>query len=532
MDMNYNELLDLLSESFKITHVVTNEDSPEILDIELLSEAGAEVDCEDSSNGNIARGVGSCSDALRSKNWSANTLYVGRLSDLSPGTDPLPPLSILSFESEELPQNLPEGSSFAVIQYEDFFNVFNLAKNLIFEALKSEVILLELIQDIMDGRGILNNINTAARLLGNALILVDAGMNVLAYSTIYDIADPHWAENIKKGRYTYDFIKRVSASKEMNEWNKHGKATQVITLPGDLQPKLVARITRDGHLAGALVMIGHHTPIKHSHFHQLPLVGKTLLDAYKNDAAEDAKTSLISTILYNLLDEDNIAESLELISRSEHLYPEEMRVVVARFTKRVENRYLKRTIRVELERLFPNSHSVQYKSYMAILVPSISNDQKEALDVLAQNEDLALGISWPFTDIIDFKRYFNQSVAAIKQAHRLGRAGRIFDYTDYAFYDLIYNYTGKIPLSQFSHPALKKLRDYDAANNTEFYTTLYTYLVCSKNIRETADALFLHKNSLIYRISRIHQIIGSDLSDTNTLYALMDAFRIEAFMKT
>jgi len=166
------------------------------------------------------------------------------------------------------------------------------------------------------------------------------------------------------------------------------------------------------------------------------------------------------------------------------------------------------------------------------LVPSISINQKEELANLAQHEDINIGISWSFTNILEFKRHFKQAVASIKQSQSLGYTNQVFDYTDFSYYDLLYNYTGKIPLHHYCHPALQILREYDQTNKTELYLTLRTYLEYNKNLRATAEALFLHRNSLTYRINRINELTGLDFNNIHIMHSLIDSFRIEAFLSS
>ncbi len=494
--MRYNELIDTLQQKYEIQVQVTG-DSPTIIDIRLL-------------DGN-------------EQHWDEHILYVGRLKD-----PPDRPIMLLAADE---PFTLPEGSNYTHIRREDLYHLFNTAKDLIFEDLRGDGIFFQLAQMALNKKSITCVINTAATLLGNALILVNSGQKVLAHSTTCEILDPLWVQNIERGYCSYEFVQKVRSNRHMKEWSKQGSETRLITLPGDLQPKLVARITQEGHVAGALIMIEHHTSIGHIHRRLLPVVGRLLFDIFNRDSAsEGVHGSFYGAILYNLLDDTDISNTLEYISISGIDFPVEMRVVVARFVHRMENRYLKSTFSMELERIFPEGHSVHYKSYIGILVPLVSEKKTKELVKLALNEDVSIGLSWPFNNIVEFKRHFNQAVVSIKLAQRFGRTKQVFDYSDFYYYDLLNNYMGKKPLEQYRHPALQVLREYDKANNTELYATLRTYLEHKKNLRATAEALFIHRNTLVYRINRINQLVKLNLNNINVFNSLLDSFRIETFL--
>lgn len=460
--------------------------------------------------------------------WDEHVLYVGSFAESK--TQPNRPIMLLSLEEHPV---LPEGSSYAHICQEDLYDLYNTAKTLVVEDLRGESVFFELAQMALNEKSIDYIINKAAALLENALILVDSGQKVLTHSSNYKIVDPLWAQNIQRGYCSYEFIQKVRSSRDMKKWNKHGSETKFITLPGDSQPKLVARITYEGHVTGAVIMIEHHAPIRPFHQRLLPLIGRLLFDVINSSSASSGIfRSHYSTILYNLLDDAEILNTLEYIAISKIDFPSEMRAVVARFVQPKQNRYLKYTFSLELERIFPKRYSVIYKSYIGILVQSVSEKQRKELAALAKNEDVTIGISWPFTDIMEFKRYFYQAVISIKLAYCFGQLNQVIDYDDYSYYDLLYNYKGRVPLQQYCHPALQILRDYDKANNTELYVTLRTYLECGKNQRATAEALFIHRNSLIYRINRIKQLTGLELDNINVTYSLIDSFRIETFLNS
>jgi hypothetical protein len=497
--MRFNELMEFLSEDFPI-EIKVGSDYAKVNDICLLGSSHSD--------------------------WKQDTLYVSCSQRI-----PKPPNSPLLLLSSYEVSDLPADSAYALFHSGDLCNLFNRAKELILQDLRLSDKYIELARMSLSGANVSALINEAASIVGNALILVDSADRVLAHSTNYEIMDPLWAQNVERGYCSYEFVQKVRANREMQEWSKLGSETQLITLPGDLQPKLVARVEQEGHVAGALVMVAHHTPIRSVHPRQLPLIGKVLFDAvYRDSATAGAYRSAQSIILYDLLDERDSMDIYEYISAAKVNFPEVMQAVTARYVHHIDNRYIKRTFALELERIFPKGHSVQYKSYIGILVPSVSSEQREALGELASKEDVCIGISWPFCDLGDFKRHFYQAVTSIKQAQRFGDPNRVLDYTSYACYDLYYNYTGKIPLSNYCHPSLQTLKQYDEENHTELYRTLRTYLEMDKNLNATAAALYIHRNTLHYRINRIVELTNLDLKDQNVTYSLMDSFRIRAFL--
>lgn len=460
--------------------------------------------------------------------WSEYTLYIGKSSLVYPLPDR--PIMLLTTADVPIEDTLPLGSSLGIIDSKDLDDIYKSTKDVLYRDLKSQVILFKISEEALNGKDIVSLINTAASLIGNALILVDANMKVLVHSTDFEIMDPLWAENIKLGQYSQEFIQRVKSNKDMQEWRKSDYESKVITLDSDKQPKLVTRIIQNGHIVGGLVMIAHHTPINHSHVKQLPKIGRILFDTFNSAFGESRYKTFHSTILYHLLSGDDISNTIDLSLLPNTDFPKNMTVVVARFVRRIENRYFKKTLGVELERIFPTGYPVQYKSYIAILVPSISSDQRSDLEELVEDEEINIGISWPFVDIFDFKRYFIQAVSTIKQAQNMGKTNMVLDYTDFSYYDLLFNYTGNTPLQNFCHPSLQQLRDHDSINNSQLYVTLKTYLRCNRNLRITAEALFLHRNSLTYRINRIVDITGLDLNNIDTIFALVDSYRIQTFL--
>lgn len=63
------------------------------------------------------------------------------------------------------------------------------------------------------------------------------------------------------------------------------------------------------------------------------------------------------------------------------------------------------------------------------------------------------------------------------------------------------------------HPALDIIERYDRENQTDLLRTLRVYLENDCNAQKCGRLLFLHRNSLVYRVHRIQEISGCDLSN-------------------
>ncbi len=67
---------------------------------------------------------------------------------------------------------------------------------------------------------------------------------------------------------------------------------------------------------------------------------------------------------------------------------------------------------------------------------------------------------------------------------------------------------------------LKNLAYPSDAAESELRNTLKTYLECRGSLMDTADKLFLHRNTIRYRIKKCEQILGRSLQDANTCFEL------------
>ena len=62
-------------------------------------------------------------------------------------------------------------------------------------------------------------------------------------------------------------------------------------------------------------------------------------------------------------------------------------------------------------------------------------------------------------------------------------------------------------LEEFYEDIIMTIKDYDRENNAQLYETMCTYIRCKYQYRDTAHALFVHENTVRYRISKAIELI-------------------------
>lgn len=81
-------------------------------------------------------------------------------------------------------------------------------------------------------------------------------------------------------------------------------------------------------------------------------------------------------------------------------------------------------------------------------------------------------------------------------------------------------------IGDFLQHALKRVLACDAENGTQYYDSMFQYLLCGKSMKLAAQRLGIHRNTLDYRIGRMGELFGIDFSDRHTCFELLFSCRL------
>ena len=124
---------------------------------------------------------------------------------------------------------------------------------------------------------------------------------------------------------------------------------------------------------------------------------------------------------------------------------------------------------------------------------------------------------------------FSQAAAAIKISSHFGMRTMICMYEKYAIYHIASICAGSTDINRLLSPKLKKLMEYDYEHNVSFTRTLECYFRHSRNITDTAAALHLHRNSVVYHLNKIQELLGFSFDDSHEMLLLELSLRLNEY---
>ena len=107
----------------------------------------------------------------------------------------------------------------------------------------------------------------------------------------------------------------------------------------------------------------------------------------------------------------------------------------------------------------------------------------------------------------------------------------IISYDEMGFYRMLMSYENTAPMQRFADEVLDPIIQYEKKAHTQLMETMWTYFECDCNLQRTADKLFLHKNTVKYRLQRVEQLTGKSFANRFQSQELYNALMIYYFLE-
>jgi DNA-binding PucR family transcriptional regulator len=137
-----------------------------------------------------------------------------------------------------------------------------------------------------------------------------------------------------------------------------------------------------------------------------------------------------------------------------------------------------------------------------------------------------LGVGSRYPTIAQIPRSLHEAELALRVQDAEAYGDRATCYEAMGVFRLLGEVRDPSTIEDFGRSWLQPLLDYDEQRHSDLVLTLSRYLEHGGNYDASAAALFIHRSTLKYRLQRIRDITGYDLSEPDTQFNLQLACRV------
>ncbi|WP_207940372.1 purine catabolism regulatory protein [Enterococcus sp. DIV2402] len=168
---------------------------------------------------------------------------------------------------------------------------------------------------------------------------------------------------------------------------------------------------------------------------------------------------------------------------------------------------------------------IEYSNSFILLIQDPPADEKEYLKTMNTIGKSLLNQLAKESNVPDITMVIGPTVPNIKQIYvsfqqalqtldiynsdaSLDSSNRIISYDDVFLKHIIRDHLSVDGLHKITERFITPLRQFDSLNKSEYLKTLQAYYQANRNITKAAENLFIHRNTLLHRLSKIEEILN------------------------
>ncbi|ACB85993.1 putative transcriptional regulator, PucR family [Natranaerobius thermophilus JW/NM-WN-LF] len=407
----------------------------------------------------------------------------------------------------------------------------------------------ELLNSLIKGRGLKYVVKIGTKILNKPIVLIDSSFKVLAHSENRPVQDPLWNNYIANGYCSYEFIQTVKHNQTLQKLNKNN-TPQLITCEASQGLKMVKNIKIKDKIAGYVIIFEDEGSFSKEDSKLISQLSNVLAEEMKkHDYYKNSTGLMYENLLLDLLD-DNISSEQTVRARVQNTpcsFGENLYLIAISLGQNLPNHYCVDYYREQVKTMFPHCKAIYYQDYLLVLLDLPEEKMgKEILDKLInflENNGLWAAVSDKFSSIMEFKRQFLKVKNTLEFGQLLLKGkkdssanmnqdtDKLLFYESYKPYDLISTFNGQTDLMDYCHSGVIELQFYDQENGTAYLRCLQEYLNTNQNINEAAEKLYIHRNTMRNRISKIIDMTELNLENSQTIFHLQLSLLILEYLR-
>ncbi len=139
------------------------------------------------------------------------------------------------------------------------------------------------------------------------------------------------------------------------------------------------------------------------------------------------------------------------------------------------------------------------------------------------------GIGQPVKDVTELFLAYQTSLAAVRRAALIN--ADMIHFREMGFYRLLYSISSDDLMLDYYHEILGPVLEYDKKHDSNYKETLFRYLLHNGSLQAVADEMYTHRNTVNYRMGRIRELLGCNLTTHAECLPYLLAYHIGVILR-
>jgi hypothetical protein len=424
------------------------------------------------------------------------------------------------------------------IEKKDMASIFQTFKSMLEGNISAQKTYSDMLYMFLTGVDLNTILTNLSDRTGELFAVIDSTGKILARTNNFYVNYPLWMQSIDKGYCSEVLMGYIEDQRKKNNYSLSPVPFSLFCEHLQMYI-LVTRVVCKNSLMGYVFTISKDGAFSAQSQQVIPLIANSVRDIVMrcsvSNGFSDFQANQINNILSDIIAGVTSTETELRISLAKLKFPMSMRVMILRTLYFKEDTYFLNELRPWFSSVFGDCPSTIQQNTLITLVAvdehgKIPDGQLNALRKFAKDNHIQVGISNAFSQTREIATHYNQAKSALSFAKRISTDEKIFFFYDYVFYVLLDQMDDNSIFSYARHPALDIIAAFDTEKGSNLYNTLKVYAQTGFNKIKTAELLYLHRNTVNYRIQQIENLCNIDLSNTDLLFPLQLSFIIDAYL--
>ncbi|MEH7226730.1 PucR family transcriptional regulator ligand-binding domain-containing protein [Bacillus sp. JJ1566] len=163
----------------------------------------------------------------------------------------------------------------------------------------------------------------------------------------------------------------------------------------------------------------------------------------------------------------------------------------------------------------------------------LKNTLEVAVEELEQHfgtDNIRVGIGSAYKKLSLLGKSYKEATTALSVSKSFPKVQSIILFENLKIHRIIKMIPNTEELQLFCNDFLAELKEFDQMNGNVMLETLHTYLNCNCNFKQTANILFVHPNTVLYRIKKIQNKLNIDLDNAEDRLTYLFALEADSML--